>query len=312
MDPACPACGGHGLHAPAALERAAGDLAAAAASAPPPRTELDQSHCTVDTAVRRVLALERAGALAGRRVLLLGDDDLLSLALAAAARSGSRLAGAIRELVVVDVDPAVLEHLRPRLRRAGFPARLVEHDLRLPLPAELERRFDTVFTDPPYTLAGAELFLSRAAAALGGAGGTVFLAFPPKPPAEALRLQAAITGMGFAIRAVRPGFNEYLQAGILGGASSLYELAAAGGVRPLVRGEERGPLYTGEGRRPRPYCCASCGAVQRVGRGARWATIQLLRADGCPECGAARFLPLARASGGAAASATSRRRRSLR
>jgi predicted methyltransferase len=255
-------------------------LAALAESAPPPRSELDQSHCTVETKARRALLLDREGALAGRRVLFLGDDDLTSLAVARLGRA--------KEVAVVDVDRAVLAHLRRHLPEAT----LVEHDLREPLPAALAGRFDTVFTDPPYTVAGAELFLSRAAAALRPAvGGNVFLAFGPKPPAETLRVQAAIAAMGLVIRSFQRNFNEYLQASILGGTSHLYHLTSTAETRPLVSDPYRGRLYTGEGRAPRRYRCASCGTQQLVGSGARFMTVDLLRADGCPECGATRFLP---------------------
>ena len=58
----------------------------------------------------------------------------------------------------------------------------VEHDLRRPLPPELSGAFDTVVTDPPYTTAGASLFLSRAAEALDDRGGDVFLSFGSRRP----------------------------------------------------------------------------------------------------------------------------------
>ncbi len=50
--------------------------------------ELDQTHCTVDTKIRRVLRLHAAGALHGGRILLLGDDDLVAIAIARFARPG--------------------------------------------------------------------------------------------------------------------------------------------------------------------------------------------------------------------------------
>jgi N4-bis(aminopropyl)spermidine synthase len=293
-DCVCPTCAGVGLRVPEELAPVATALAALAAEAPPARTELDQSHCTAETKLRRALALHQAGALEGKRVLLLGDDDLVSLAiLLLASRSG--FAETIRELAVVDADPAVLSYVGRQLADAPFPVRRIEHDLREPLPPTVSGSFDTVFTDPPYTAEGAELFLSRAASALAPAGGgNVFLAFGPKPPAESLRLQAAIARMGFVIRRLVPNFNEYLHAGIIGGTSHLYHLTSIAGTRPVVVGTYEGALYTGERRAPRPYRCASCGTIQRVGRGARWTTVEVLRSGGCPECGGARFRPLPR------------------
>jgi predicted methyltransferase len=279
---------------PTELEAVAAALDRIAAEAPPARTELDQSHCTIETKLRRALALHAAGALEEKRVLLLGDDDLVAAAIhLLAAHAG--FADAIRELTVVDLDAAVLTHVGRQLERPPFPVRLVEHDLRRPLPPGLVGRYDTVFTDPPYTCAGAELFLSRAASALASKpGGDVFLAYGPKPPPESLRLQRAILGMGFVVRRLEPNFNEYLHAGILGGVSHLYHLTSTSETRPLVSGGYDEPIYTGELRPPRPYRCASCGTTQRVGRGARWSTVDVLRREGCPECGATKFRPLPR------------------
>ena len=58
------------------------ELTAAAQAAPEAKPELDQTHCTVGTKIARVLAMHEAGALAGTRILLLGDDDLVSVAIA--------------------------------------------------------------------------------------------------------------------------------------------------------------------------------------------------------------------------------------
>jgi hypothetical protein len=59
-----------------------------------------------------------------------------------------------------------------------------------------------------------------------------------------LRLQRAIAEMGFLVRSLVRDFNEYVGAGVLGGASHLYHLSTTPQLRPLVAGEHAGPLYT--------------------------------------------------------------------
>src|SRR6266567_5529935 len=81
------------------------DLEPTAAGAPQARMELDQTHCTVATKIHRVLRLHEVGALDGRRILLLGDDDLIAVAIARFARLTQ---AAVGPLTVVDADPAVL------------------------------------------------------------------------------------------------------------------------------------------------------------------------------------------------------------
>lgn len=299
----CPSCEGREIVLPNELSDVTAELTKVSEAAPTARAEIDQSHCTAPSKLRRVLLLHEAGALADKRVLLLGDDDLTSVAVDRVARHYG-FAGSIREVAVVDVDPAVLAFCRARLAAAAFPVTLVHHDLREPLPPELRGRFDTVFTDPPYTQEGAELFLSRAAAALcPSGGGSVLLCFGMKPPHESLRIQAAIARMGFVIRRLVRNFNEYQGAGTLGGVSHLYHLTATNDTRPSIAGTYRGRLYTGDDRRARRYRCASCGAIETVGNGERWATVSDLKAHRCPRCGAGIFRPLPRAGGAAASRA---------
>jgi N4-bis(aminopropyl)spermidine synthase len=241
----CPTCAGRGVVSPGEFSGIARELARLVEEAPPRRLDLDQCQCTVGTKLRRVLAMHEADALVGRRILLLGDDDLTSLAIASIARHfGS--ASTISGLVVLDADAALVEFLTAELTDAPFPCLCRQHDLRDPLPPEFLGAFDTVATDPPYTPAAARLFLSRAADALAGPGASVFLSFGSRRPEAPFRLQQTITDLGFAIRRLVPEFNDYLGAGALGGTSQLYHLVATEHLRSLISETYGGPLYTSE------------------------------------------------------------------
>jgi N4-bis(aminopropyl)spermidine synthase len=291
----CPACGGRGVVIPEELAGLAGRLQPAADGAPGARAELDQTHCTVPTKISRVLRMHEARALAGQRIVLLGDDDLISAAIAGFAAWAGHPA-MIRRLTVIDTDQAVLDWAGQQVAAAGGQAELVLHDLREPLPAGLAGEFDVAVTDPPYTVAGAELFLSRAVTALAPAPGRhVFFSFGARRPDQTLAVQRSIAAMGLAVRSLTAGFNEYLGAGVLAGASNLYHLRTTGEARPLIEDRYDGPLYTADNRAAalRPYRCASCKAVHEVGPGARWAQIAALQAAGCPDCGGSTFRPLA-------------------
>lgn len=261
---------------PADVAALVAELAGAAEEIPPVRVDLDQTHCTVETKVRRVLALHEAGALAGRRLLILGDDDLVSLAvLAFAARFP---AAAPASVTVVEVDPALVSFLR------SLGVEVVEHDLRSPLP--FAGPFDTVQTDPPYTVDGATLFLSRARSVLQP-GGEVFLSLGVRRPEETVRLQSSLVSLDLAVRSMTPGFNEYVGAGVLGGTSALWHLVVSS---PAAAPDQAG-LYTGEGRSRRRYVCATCSTAQTVGEGRRWRTVGELKEAGCPRCGGRTFRP---------------------
>ncbi len=161
----CPCCSGTGVALPDAAAALTEDLARRCAGGPAAKLELDQAHCTVPTKIRRVLRMHEAGALDGKAIIVLGDDDLTAVAMAAfAALPGS--ATRIRRLTVLDTDADVLSFIAERVAGTGTEVELCQHDLREPLPSRLTGAFDVACTDPPYTVAGAELFLSRAVSAL--------------------------------------------------------------------------------------------------------------------------------------------------
>src|SRR5215470_2588618 len=260
----CPGCGGTGTVVPAGLAGLAGGLERAAAGMPAAKLELDQTHCTVDTKLRRVLRMHDAGALAGQRVIVLGDDDLISLAIAAFAALPA-VAARPRRLAVVDCDRDLLGYLREQAAAGDVPVEVIQHDLRQPLPAGLSGAL-TALAD--------------------GTGRHVFFSFGSRRPEETLRTQRLIADLGLTVRSLVPGFNSYTGAGILAGTSHLYHLRTTGQTRPVITGPHAGPLYTADTRAAatRPYRCAGCGAVHQVGPGARWSTVAQLKAAGCPGC----------------------------
>jgi predicted methyltransferase len=222
----CPTCGGRGIELAPAVARLRRGLATVAEAAPPPLVELDQCHCTPKAKLRRVAAMHEADAIEDRRIVLLGDDDLISVALLRFARQvGVRIAS----LLVVDVDERLLEFVAGELEDAPFPVRCVAWDLRRPV----DLTADTVVTDPPYTTTGARVFLTRASEIASGPGADVFFSFGSRRPGVQFEVQRTIAELGFEIRSLRRDFNDYVGAGVLGGTSHLYHLAVAlSGVGP--------------------------------------------------------------------------------
>jgi hypothetical protein len=192
-------------------------LGAIGADRPPARWELDHVAATPDTAARRAHALSANFDLAGRHVLCLGDHDLTSVALT--------LLVPDLEVTVVDVDEPVLAHVSATANRHGLPIRTAFADLRAELPPSTCRTADLVFTDPPYTPAGIELFLARGLAALRRRpDNRIVFCYSPndRQPARALAVQEVLGRLRLAIEAVLPGFNVFAGAESLGGRSALW------------------------------------------------------------------------------------------
>ena len=169
----------------------------------------NQLPCTVETREKR------GDLLAGvdpetARVLVLGDDDLVSVELA---RRG------FRHVAVADCDDDLLDRIRRETLALPSPPQIIRADFRqgfkAPEPA------DVVFLDPPYSIDGALAFLRLALAAAKPAPTTrIYLMINQAILGSAF---AAVTDAaakaGFRLTVTRPGFNAYpigpLEAGIL-------------------------------------------------------------------------------------------------
>lgn len=289
LDATCPTCLGTGIVIPDIVQLVVERLGGIVATAPAVDVTLDQAPCTPATAVRRALLMLQNGALEGRRVLLLGDDDSVSLAIGLLG-AALQLPGLARRLTVLDADERRLAFLREAAGRDGFPIETVHHDLRHPLPSSLRRAFDVVETDPPYTLEGARLFLARGCEAMSpDAEGLCFFSFAHWPAPQMLELQAVFLELGLATRSVRPQFNQYMGAAVLGNASQLIELVHVKTATADLP-DWSGPLYTAEvNPRLRVYVCTHCGTETVLGENGAPETIEQLKAQGCRNCGGRTF-----------------------
>lgn len=285
LDITCAACAGHGIVIPDSLRAEVERLAEIITGAPSVDVTLDQAPCMPDTAMRRALLMLQNGALEGKRVLLLGDDDSVSIAIGLLGRAlgkGDLTAG----VTVVDADERRISFLRDAAAREQLALEVVHHDLRHQLPAGLRRAFDTIETDPPYTLEGARLFLARGCEALtAAADGHCFFSFTHWPASQMLELQKVFTGLDLAVRAVWPNFNRYAGASMLGNLGQLIELVhVAGSAAELP--DFSGPLYTAEvNPRLRVYACVDCGKEIVLGEDGIPATIEETKVAGCRSCG---------------------------
>ena len=290
-DPLCPLCHGRRILVDQNLRPSLEKLEGYLQRAPLVDVTLDQAPCLPETSMRRALYMYQSGALEGKEVIILGDDDLVTLAIGLL---GQTLGGRplTRRLTVVEADRRWLDLIRAVSRAENLEIECVRHDLRDPLPGHLHEQFDTFETDPPYTKDGLGLFVSRAIRALkAGGGGQGFLSFGPKSPAEMLDVHRDLATMGLAVHEVIPAFNEYLGASLLGGSSQMIHLLTTRATRALVEDSRyKEPIYTGESSpTTRLYVCTHCKTEYQVGQGHPFVTIESLKAAACTKCGNARI-----------------------
>ena len=273
----CPACQGKGVEIKDLFKPMLEKLREYMARRPRAVTWLDQTHGTAETALLRALFMLDRGSVEGRRIIFLGDDDFTSIAVG--------LLKAAKEITVVDIDPRLTRTIDEISKQDCLGIDCVEHDLKEMLPKHLVSRFDVVFTDPPYTLPGLALFVSRGLSALRRRkGASVYLAYAHQAPKEMLKVQKTLIKMGLYIVEYIPRFNNYEGAEMFANTTSIMRLETTGEVRPLITGSFVDKFYTGEINETwRIYRC-SCGRQIKVGSAEKIRTVEELKRIGCPKC----------------------------
>ncbi|WP_055108302.1 bis-aminopropyl spermidine synthase family protein [Paenibacillus ihumii] len=259
---------------------------------PQVNVQIDQSKCTPETSLRRAILALRNHAVIGKRILCVGDDDLVSVSLGFLLKQlfpGSSEAKA--EIEVVDIDDRFLDYIRMIAERENLPITCRLVDLREPLPSDLCGQFDAFFTDPPYTLQGASLFLSRGISALRKEKGLpIFLSFAHKSPDFMLAMQREFVRMGLTVGSTLLHFNEYEGAEMIANRSQMMILKTTDHTAPEYTDSFTDALYTGEVKRTRrTYCCLQCTEIIRVGMDGEYQTIEALKNAGCPSCSNSTF-----------------------
>lgn len=203
---------------------------------PSPKRKFDQFGVTEKTLKERGSFLASREFLTNSKILFLGDYDLNSLAALPLAKNS--------EIWVLDVDADVLDVIKEESKGTIIS---IEHNLLNPLPKRLLESFDFVFTDPPYTLEGISLFLSRAINALSREKDSkIILSYSSLDPVRTLAGQNKILEHGLLIKELLPQFNEYLDAKAVDNVSDLYVLGVTERTRPSIRGVYSGKVYTHE------------------------------------------------------------------
>lgn len=209
---------------------------------PLPDRKYDQFTATVETTARRVSLLNFFEDIRSKRLLFLGDDDFTSVA--------SANLKVARNITVLDIDRRILDTIENISSNLKLGIRDVTHDLRKPLPNSLTDQFDIVFTDPPYTPEGIELFVSRAIEALDkqNKAARIYVCYGNSDRAKEkfLPIQEIFNNSGLMIRQIFDKFNRYQGAESIGSASSLFICEITPKTKSLIKGNYGKEIYTND------------------------------------------------------------------
>jgi len=156
--------------------------------------DFGQTPCLPESGAARCLAFADVVA-PGARVLLIGDDDLLSLALA---KLGY-------DVTSIDIDPHVIGFVAKVARDEGLVIDARVYDVLAPLDAAMVERYDAVLTDPMSYEKCQVAFLSRALAVVKQ-GGRVFSCVHPIARQTFARVKATLP---VVVESYRYHFSAY-------------------------------------------------------------------------------------------------------
>lgn len=202
LDFSCSACESRGYVIPEEFEEAAA-FYSIAEHRPLPVEEYDQGYIAPEDVLRRVAFIYERGDLARGEILVLGDDDLLSIAAA--------LTGMPRRVVALDIDERLVDFINRVAEEHSLSLEAKSYDVQEPLDEELKRSFDVFVSDPVETLEGIRLFLSRGAAALRASGSAAYFGLTTLEASmkKWYRIQRMLQQMGFVITDIRRRFSVY-------------------------------------------------------------------------------------------------------
>lgn len=115
--------------------------------------DLNQGEMTPESLYRRLAWELTLGDVVGKKIVVLGDDDLASIALGLTRKAA--------QITVLEIDSRLCNYIEQVSRRENLSLRVVQQDLTKQLSPEFCGAFDTFVCDPPETRDGLLLFVEK-------------------------------------------------------------------------------------------------------------------------------------------------------
>lgn len=122
--------------------------------------EFDQGSMGCKDVLKRLVFIYDKGDLCNTRILILGDDDVLSIAIA--------MTGLPQEIVVLDIDERLVYYIQDVSSKEHLNIETKVYNIGNKMP--LSKKMDVFISDPVESLFGIKLFLSRGISLLANGG----------------------------------------------------------------------------------------------------------------------------------------------
>ncbi|MCD6231835.1 bis-aminopropyl spermidine synthase family protein [Candidatus Aerophobetes bacterium] len=160
LDSKCPCCE-QGINLEGEFSFLREEFKKVAENRPLPRAEYDQGFMRRKDTVKRVIFMYERGDIERREIFILGDDDLLGLALG--------ILNLHKRITIIEIDERVVTFIQKKIREYGFrDIEVLRGDVLKEFSPQLSSQFDTFVTDPPESELGFKFFVRRCMEALKG------------------------------------------------------------------------------------------------------------------------------------------------
>jgi hypothetical protein len=172
------------------------------------KDEYDQHQLTFNTVIRKLRFMIENVDIFDKNIICLGDDDLFGIALA--------LTELPTSVTILDIDKRILSYEKNISKKLKTRIEVSQHDLTEPIPKRFRSKFDVFITEPPYTIRGLTLFVSRAVECLkeNGVGYLGIAKSDIDPEMRILQqFEKNLLEMGFVITDILTNLQLYKLAG---------------------------------------------------------------------------------------------------
>jgi len=171
---------------------------------PLPTNVYDQGVIDNESAISRFLYMLSRGDLYKKKIIILGDDDLMGILFS--------LSGIVDEITVLEIDERLVNYINSVKKEKNLKnIEVYTYDARDPLEDIFKNKFDTFFTDPVETVEGLLIFVSRMVEALKGdrCSGYFGLSSIESNIDKWFRIQKSLNEMNLVITDIRRNFSYY-------------------------------------------------------------------------------------------------------
>lgn len=172
--------------------------------------DYDQGYVTEETTLARIAFVYQKGDLEGKEIVVLGDDDLMSIAAA--------LTGAPQRVLALDIDKRLVDFINDVAKEEGLEnLEAIRYDLRDQLDEKYIGAFDTFLCDPAESFLGFKLFVERGISCLKGIGSSGYFGLTHAESSlhKWAQIQEFLLKSGAVITDLLDDFNRYVNWGYM-------------------------------------------------------------------------------------------------